>query len=157
MSLPWQSLLLAAVNNHGPVRSKAALKLATDGMPKSRRPYFPSDAFEQLVQSGHIDRIAEDLYDRAESPPAPPAARRPRLLLRATLDLLADMAREGLGVVLNAEQLTMTLDHIRILEERLVELDGDFCHGCGCTEHTPCEGGCSWVAESLCSACEGEA
>jgi hypothetical protein len=29
------------------------------------------------------------------------------------------------------------------------------CRRCGCTEFTPCEGGCWWVEADLCSACEG--
>ena len=27
------------------------------------------------------------------------------------------------------------------------------CKRCGCTEHTPCAGGCQWVIDSLCTAC----
>ena len=27
------------------------------------------------------------------------------------------------------------------------------CRACGCTEHSPCEEGCAWAAEDLCSAC----
>jgi ParB family chromosome partitioning protein len=30
------------------------------------------------------------------------------------------------------------------------------CRVCGCTEYCACEGGCSWVEDDLCSACEGE-
>lgn len=28
------------------------------------------------------------------------------------------------------------------------------CRACGCTDHRACEGGCSWVAADLCSACQ---
>jgi hypothetical protein len=28
------------------------------------------------------------------------------------------------------------------------------CRICGCWEHAACEGGCGWVADDLCSACE---
>jgi len=27
------------------------------------------------------------------------------------------------------------------------------CRVCGCTEHSPCDEGCGWVAEDLCTAC----
>lgn len=29
------------------------------------------------------------------------------------------------------------------------------CRVCRCTDDNPCEGGCWWVADDLCSACEG--
>jgi hypothetical protein len=29
------------------------------------------------------------------------------------------------------------------------------CRGCGCTDTHPCDAGCSWVDEDLCSACAG--
>lgn len=32
-------------------------------------------------------------------------------------------------------------------------LVGQVCRECGCTEEDACPGGCSWVAEDLCSAC----
>ncbi len=28
------------------------------------------------------------------------------------------------------------------------------CRVCGCWEHDPCEGGCFWIEEDLCSACD---
>jgi hypothetical protein len=28
-----------------------------------------------------------------------------------------------------------------------------FCRRCGCSDLDPCQGGCSWVAPDLCSAC----
>jgi hypothetical protein len=31
------------------------------------------------------------------------------------------------------------------------------CRHCGCTAGRACEGGCSWVAADLCSACQGKA
>lgn len=31
------------------------------------------------------------------------------------------------------------------------------CRECGCTEDTPCEGGCFWVEVDLCSACDEDA
>lgn len=27
------------------------------------------------------------------------------------------------------------------------------CKGCGCTETTPCPGGCGWIAPDMCSSC----
>ena len=30
------------------------------------------------------------------------------------------------------------------------------CRVCGCTDEQGCEGGCTWVAEDLCSRCAGE-
>jgi hypothetical protein len=33
--------------------------------------------------------------------------------------------------------------------------DVDTCRVCGCTDNTPCEGGCHWVEDDLCSACVG--
>jgi len=33
-------------------------------------------------------------------------------------------------------------------------VDDPFCRVCGCTQENPCEGGCYWVEEDLCSACE---
>lgn len=35
---------------------------------------------------------------------------------------------------------------------RLVYCPG-VCRECGCDEEHPCEGGCFWVDEDLCSAC----
>jgi len=32
---------------------------------------------------------------------------------------------------------------------------GVTCRECGCTDEEPCEGGCSWVEEGLCSRCDG--
>lgn len=29
------------------------------------------------------------------------------------------------------------------------------CRECGCTNESPCEGGCAWVEEDLCSRCAG--
>lgn len=31
------------------------------------------------------------------------------------------------------------------------------CRDCGCTDETGCEGGCTWVADDLCSACQAKA
>lgn len=33
--------------------------------------------------------------------------------------------------------------------------DSDRCRVCGCTEHQPCEEGCWWALEHLCSRCAG--
>lgn len=30
------------------------------------------------------------------------------------------------------------------------------CRGCGCTDEEACEGGCTWIAEDVCSGCEHE-
>lgn len=38
------------------------------------------------------------------------------------------------------------------LADILLEL-GPICRVCGCTEERACEGGCTWVAADLCSAC----
>lgn len=38
----------------------------------------------------------------------------------------------------------------------LGEIPG-ICHVCHCTQHHPCEGGCSWVESNLCSRCAGNA
>jgi hypothetical protein len=32
--------------------------------------------------------------------------------------------------------------------------DVQTCRICGCSEYTPCHGGCYWVEEDLCSACD---
>jgi hypothetical protein len=29
-----------------------------------------------------------------------------------------------------------------------------YCRACGCTNHSACAGGCWWVKDDLCSACE---
>jgi len=34
--------------------------------------------------------------------------------------------------------------------------DVQICRVCGCSNEDPCEGGCYWVKEDLCSACEGK-
>ncbi|MCK9435726.1 MAG: hypothetical protein M0Q12_00795 [Synergistaceae bacterium] len=34
--------------------------------------------------------------------------------------------------------------------------DTPTCRVCGCTDNHACEGGCYWVEEDLCSACEGK-
>jgi len=34
--------------------------------------------------------------------------------------------------------------------------DVAYCHVCGCTEEAGCEDGCWWVADDLCSSCQGE-
>jgi ParB/RepB/Spo0J family partition protein len=39
------------------------------------------------------------------------------------------------------------------LDEDLQDQDVHACRECGCTEDTPCEGGCWWVEDDLCSAC----
>jgi hypothetical protein len=40
---------------------------------------------------------------------------------------------------------------------RLVYCPG-VCRECGCSDEAPCEGGCAWVEEDLCSACaDGDA
>lgn len=42
---------------------------------------------------------------------------------------------------------------LKRLEERLKEKEIQRCRVCGCTYYTPCEGGCYWVKEDLCSKC----
>jgi hypothetical protein len=37
---------------------------------------------------------------------------------------------------------------------RLVYCPG-VCRECGCSDEAPCDGGCSWVEDDLCSACSG--
>lgn len=46
------------------------------------------------------------------------------------------------------------------LEDEVFDLDpedlegaGPRCVGCGCTEDNPCDGGCIWASETLCSRC----
>lgn len=34
-----------------------------------------------------------------------------------------------------------------------VDLHPRRCRVCGCTDDNPCEGGCEWVEEDLCSSC----
>jgi hypothetical protein len=44
----------------------------------------------------------------------------------------------------------------RLFGERIpgeLELDEHQCEGCGCSQTNPCEGGCVWATEDLCSAC----
>lgn len=54
----------------------------------------------------------------------------------------------------DAEQMTHVLyDSPRQHTEDEVMADDGFCHGCGCTEDEPCEGGCYWVEPGLCSTC----
>lgn len=31
----------------------------------------------------------------------------------------------------------------------------DVCRACGCTDDSACAGGCWWVADDLCSSCDG--
>lgn len=38
----------------------------------------------------------------------------------------------------------------------LVRIEEQRCRVCGCTELSACEGGCSWIAADLCSACAGK-
>lgn len=44
------------------------------------------------------------------------------------------------------------------IEEALRRIEaaktGRRCVGCGCTDSSPCLGGCHWVRADLCSACE---
>lgn len=45
--------------------------------------------------------------------------------------------------------------HMRLVNDSYVG-PGDedmFCIYCGCTEYTPCPGGCAWVVPYVCSAC----
>jgi hypothetical protein len=45
---------------------------------------------------------------------------------------------------------------VRVLAPEILGIP--VCRGCGCTDLTPCDAGCEWVAPDLCSACvEGEA
>lgn len=37
---------------------------------------------------------------------------------------------------------------------RIPSLIGQVCYGCGCSHEDPCEDGCGWAAENLCTACE---
>lgn len=37
---------------------------------------------------------------------------------------------------------------------RLVYCPG-VCRECGCTDDAPCESGCSWIEDDLCSQCSG--
>lgn len=42
----------------------------------------------------------------------------------------------------------------RLAFDAWAEADQSACMVCGCTEDDACEGGCSWVATFLCSACD---
>jgi hypothetical protein len=44
-----------------------------------------------------------------------------------------------------------------VLERAPVDVDDELptCRVCGCDDSHACEGGCWWVADDLCSACEG--
>ena len=52
------------------------------------------------------------------------------------------------------------LHAVEVLERLGMQRAADWrCGVCGCTESTPCEGGCAWVAPNLCDRCarsEGE-
>lgn len=39
----------------------------------------------------------------------------------------------------------------------MIGLEDGACRVCGCTDSAACPGGCWWVEEDLCSACEGVA
>lgn len=58
------------------------------------------------------------------------------------------------GALLNT--LTDCVPNIDDIHGRPIDLNPlgiRTCTTCGCTHTTPCEGGCSWVGPTLCSAC----
>ena len=52
------------------------------------------------------------------------------------------------------EAISTARDLLDMLEESIVSKW--VCKHCGCTENTPCPGGCFWVAPNLCSRCAAE-
>lgn len=54
---------------------------------------------------------------------------------------------------INEEVEEMKKYKIKRLEKRLKDEEIQKCRVCGCTYYTPCEGGCYWVEEDLCSKC----
>lgn len=65
-----------------------------------------------------------------------------------------DGANEGALFELSCVEMLSILQHIETLGDAIVAEAGDYCGACGCTQNNACEGGCHWVAEGLCSACQ---
>lgn len=83
----------------------------------------------------------------------------PRHLVRPEhLAVLRKLAEDGVAedalFELPCREMVQLLDHLDALGEALDLEAGGYCRICGCTEHLACEGGCSWVAEGLCSSCQ---
>lgn len=49
--------------------------------------------------------------------------------------------------------MTMRTQYGKRRSPRLAETSRWKCIECGCTDTTPCPGGCAWVRPNLCSAC----
>ncbi len=52
------------------------------------------------------------------------------------------------------KSISMARNLLDLLEDEIVS--GWVCKHCGCTESSPCPGGCSWVAPNVCSRCIAE-
>ena len=72
---------------------------------------------------------------------------------------LATIADEGAGESLTLEDIEPWVEIGRQLciVADVCPCDGPHCIRCGCCAHRACEGGCFWVAPTLCSACVGVA
>jgi PRTRC genetic system protein A len=66
-----------------------------------------------------------------------------------------DTGEVKLSVVLgNLDDATADTGVMRLCAHGvIIPLDEPACRVCGCTESSPCEGGCEWVEPDLCSAC----
>lgn len=79
-------------------------------------------------------------------------------------EIIGNITEEIADVEIMLEQMKLLFDiekevedekkyKLKRLEERLKEKEIQRCRVCGCTYYTPCEGGCYWVEEDLCSKC----
>jgi len=73
---------------------------------------------------------------------------------------LAALARDGVDedalFEISCREFLAILEHIDTLTQALEVEDIRFCRVCGCTYHNPCEGGCGWADEDLCTACAND-
>ncbi len=72
----------------------------------------------------------------------------------AALALLADHAAKTLQIAVQPGEAREAIER---LAARLAGADLPRCRVCGCTDDQACAGGCWWVADDLCSACEARA
>lgn len=89
------------------------------------------------------------------------AARNARLLAEALDDLQA--AYDEINIFENSQCMSLLLDlkkeRIENIQLRIMieHIDSNFftrkCRICGCSWNHPCEGGCSWIGDDLCSQC----
>lgn len=152
MTATWRASLQRVVDEHGPIRGREAIRLVCPGADYPRRIALSAE-LARMARVGLIDRVARGLYDRAAVAVEDDDTPRRRLFPRQDLYGLMASAALDHGFTVSNEQLIGLFMHVMLLEERLVEVDGVFCDVCGCTERNPCEGGCGWAADRLCSAC----